>query len=149
MILFQMLFAFIVVYFTAFVFEAPKKLHKYIAILGAFGWLSYLILIENYNYIAATYFSSFIIAIFSHLFARKFKVPVTVFFIPSFFPLVPGTQMYQAVYSYITGDSALGNVYFLETLLKAGMIALAILTVDSLFRIYYKNIKSKSKLKKS
>ena len=46
--------------------------------------------------------------------------------------------MYQSVYAYITNKPLLGNTYLLETIFTSGMIALAILTVDSMFRIYYK-----------
>ena len=137
---FQVFAAIVTVYVTAIVFDVPTKLRIYISLLGGLGWFCYLSFLNPYGFIVATYLSSFLIAFFSHLGARKFKVPVTVFFIPSFFPLVPGAKMYRAVYSYITGKSSLGNAYLLETLLISGMIALAILTVDSIFRIVYKNI---------
>lgn len=139
----QVIAAVIAVYFTALIFEAPKSLRIYIGLLGGIGWFAYLFFIGKYDYIIASYLSSFIIAFSSHLAARKFKVPVTVFFIPSFFPLVPGAKMYQAVYSYITNNPTLGNKYLLETLFISGMIALAILTVDSIFRIYYQNFSKK------
>jgi len=140
MIFYQVIAAIIAVYFTATVFEAPKKLLIHIGLLGGLGWFVYLILINKTNYIVATYFSSFLIAFISHIAARKFKIPVTIFFIPSFFPLVPGAKIYQSVYSYITNDPQSGNSYFLETIFTSVMIALAILTVDSIFRILYTNI---------
>lgn len=139
MMIFQVIAAIVTVYCTSIVLEAPEKLKPYIGILGGLGWFTYLYFMLTYDYIVATYLSSFVIAFVSHLCARKFKVPVTVFFIPSFFPLVPGTKMYQAVYAFITGKSSLGNTYLLETLITSGMIALAIMTVDSMFRIIYKN----------
>ena len=140
MLIFQVFAAVVTVYCTAIVLDAPKKLNVYIGLLGGLGWLTYLILISTYDYMLATYLSSVVIAFVSHLGARKFKVPVTVFFIPSFFPLVPGAKIYQSVYFYITNKPGLGNQYFLETIFISGMIALAILSVDSMFRIFYKNI---------
>ncbi len=140
MMIFQVIAAIITVYCTAIVLNAPRRLNLFIGLLGGIGWFAYLFFISRYDYILATYLSSFVIAFFSHLGARKFKVPVTIFFIPSFFPLVPGAKMYLSVYSYITNKALLGNAYLLETIFTSGMIALAILTVDSMFRIYYKNI---------
>lgn len=140
MIAIHFIIAVVAVFFTAYVFEAPHHLNKYIALLGGIGWFAYLILIKHYDYMVATYLSSFVIAFFSHVAARKFKVPVTVFFIPAFFPLVPGTKLYEAVYAYITNKPSIGNTLILETIFTSGMIALAILTVDSMFRIFYKNI---------
>ena len=83
---FQVFAAIVAVYATAIVFDVPSKLRIYISLLGGLGWFCYLSFLNPYGFIVATYLSSFLIAFFSHLGARKFKVPVTVFFIPSFFP---------------------------------------------------------------
>lgn len=137
MIILQLIFAMTAVYFSASIFHAPKRLSKYIALIGGIGWLCYLYFSNSYDQMVATYLSSFFIALLSHLAAIFFKIPVTVFFIPSYFPLVPGATMYQSVYSYIMGDFSAGNSYLLETIFIAIMIALAIFTADSLFRIYF------------
>lgn len=142
----QLFFAIIAVYFTASVYQSPKKLLKYTAAIGGLGWLCYLFFAKDYNPILATYLSSLLIAILSHIGAMFFKVPVTVFFIPSFIPLVPGATMYRSVYSYIMGNYPLGNSYLLETLFIAVTIALGILTADSLFRLFFL-VKSRLKIK--
>lgn len=142
----QFFFALIAVYFTASVYQSPEKLLKHTALIGGLGWLCYLFFSKDYNLMLATYLSSFLIATLSTIAAIFFKVPVTVFFIPSFIPLVPGATMYRSIYSYIMGDSSAGTAYLLETFFIAIMIALAILTTDSLFRIFFL-IKSKLQVK--
>lgn len=142
----QLFFSIIAVYFTASVYQSPEKLLKYTALIGGLGWLCYLFFLKDYNLMVATYLSSLLIATLSNIAAIFFKVPVTVFFIPSFIPLVPGATMYRSVYSYIIGDSPAGNAYLLETLFIAIMIALAILTSDSLFKTFFL-IKSKLQIK--
>lgn len=142
----QLFLSMIAVYFTASVYQAPKKLIKYTTLIGGLGWLCYLFFIKDYNLMVATYLSSFLIATLSNIAAIFFKVPVTVFFIPSFIPLVPGATMYRSIYSYIRGDTSVGTAYLLETFFIAIMIALAILTSDSLFRTYFL-IKSKVQIK--
>ncbi|MGY3725249.1 Uncharacterized membrane protein YjjB, DUF3815 family [Granulicatella balaenopterae] len=131
----QVISAIIAVYFSAIVFEAPKKLLPYIAFIGGGGWLIYLLILQYFDISIATYLSGLAIAFSSHIAARQFKAPVTVFFIPGFFPLVPGAGMYKTVYWYITGDSLQSQANLNQTMVIAGMIALAIFTVDSLFRL--------------
>lgn len=134
--MFQVVSAVIAVYFSCVFFDAPKKLSWYIALLGGAGWLVFLMFQERLGTYSATYISGLFIAFLSHLAARKFKTPVTVFFIPGFFPLVPGAGMYRTVYWYIMKDPEMGKHYLNETFMVAGMIALAIFTIDSLFKVY-------------
>lgn len=134
--IFQVISAVIAVYFSCIVFEAPKRLIKFSAVIGGLGWFVYLFFLDSHGLQIATYFSGLTIAFCSHLAARHFKAPVTVFFIPGFFPLVPGAGMYRTVYSFFVGDVAKGQYYFGQTITTAGMIALAIFTVDSIFHLY-------------
>ena len=84
-------------------------------------------------------FSSFLsvlaIAFLAHLFARIFKEPVTVFLIAGILPTVPGAGMYRTAYYLIQNDSEKSGYYLLQTLEIAGVIALAIFIMDTLFKI--------------
>ena len=44
--------------------------------------------------------------------------------------------MYRTAYAFLTGDSVKAHYYLSSTIAVAGMIALAIFTVDSLFRLH-------------
>ncbi len=44
--------------------------------------------------------------------------------------------MYRTVYAFFVGDVEKGKFFFGQTMITAGMIALAIFTVDSIFRLY-------------
>lgn len=131
----QVISAVIAVYFSHIVFEGPKRLAKYTALIGGIGWLIYLLCLDRFGMEMATYFSSITVATFSHIAARVFKAPVTVFFIPGFFPLVPGAGMYRTAYAFLTGDMVKAQGFLLSTISVAGMIALGIFTVDSIFRM--------------
>jgi len=61
-------------------------------------------------------------------------VPVTIFFIPGVFPIVPGLSMYRAVYFFIKGSSQVGQGFLEETIKISGMIALSIFTIDTIFK---------------
>lgn len=133
----QVISSIIAVYFSSIVFEAPKRLIKYTAFIGGIGWLVYLLFLDRAGMEMATYYSSLTVATLSHLAARTFKAPVTVFFIPGFFPLVPGAGMYRTAYAFLIGDTVKAHAYLSSTIAVAGMIALAIFTVDSIFRMKF------------
>ena len=44
--------------------------------------------------------------------------------------------MYRTAYAFLTGDSVKAHYYLSSTISVAGMIALAIFTIDSLFRLH-------------
>ena len=134
--MFQVISSVIAVYFSSIVFEVPKRLIKYTALIGGLGWWIYLLFLESAGMELSTYYSGLTVAFLSHIAARFFKAPVTVFFIPGFFPLVPGAGMYRTAYAFLTGDSVKAHYYLSSTIAVAGMIALAIFTVDSLFRLH-------------
>lgn len=130
-IFYQTLGAFIGVYFTAIMVEAPRKYLALGAAVGGLGWLLYLLLAPLYSPVFANYFAGLFVALCAHLIARIFKTPVTVILIPGFYPLVPGVGMYKTILYLIQGDTAAFQANLQLTLLIAAMIALSIFTVDS------------------
>jgi len=140
MILVQVIGAFIAVIAVAVMFGVPKKFLVYSGLVGAFGWLVYLLLKNvGCSTVVSMFFATQVVALISHSFARIFKTPVTLFLIAGILPLVPGVGMYQIVYNLITNNNSLAGFYFSETMQIAGMIALAIFIMDSIFRIAQKN----------
>jgi uncharacterized membrane protein YjjB (DUF3815 family) len=112
----------------------------YSGLVGAVGWLVYLLLGNlGSNTVVSMFFAALIVALISHSFARILKTPVTVFLISGILPLVPGVGMYRIVYNLITNNNSLAGFYFSETIQIAGMIALAIFIMDTIFRISRKN----------
>lgn len=140
MIFVQVIGAFIAVIAVAITFGVPKKFLKYTGLVGAVGWLVYLLL-KNAGCITVVsmFFAALIVALISHSFARIMKTPVTLFLIAGILPLVPGVGMYRIVYNLITNNNSLAGFYFSETMQIAGMIALAIFIMDTIFRIFQKN----------
>ncbi|AMB99316.1 hypothetical protein AWM75_04545 [Aerococcus urinaehominis] len=117
--------------------NVPTKLLKWVPIIDVAGWAAYLILINNLNFSVpiGTYLASLVIAGMSHWFARIFHEPVTAFFIPGFFTLVPGGGMYRTALAFIQGNMSLGVQELTTTLFTALAIALAVFTVDSFMQI--------------
>ncbi len=134
----QILGAFAAVAAGSILLEAPKNLVVRAGLIGAIGWGAYLLLLNTYGAIQSTFIAGLIISLLSHIFSRVFKTPVTMFFIPGFYPLVPGYKMYMSVYNFISGKELLAQQYLVETIKISGMIALAIFTIDTVFGVINK-----------
>lgn len=134
----QSIGALITVMACAIILEAPKKFIIYAGIVGALGWCIYLLTVGSLETVRATFVAGLAIACLSHIFARLMKAPVTIFLIPGFFPLVPGAGMYRTVYYFLKGEKSLFEYNLTSTIEVAGMIALSIFVIDSLFKIIKK-----------
>lgn len=124
----------------AVLFYLPKKYIIHAGMAGSFCWFIYLLVQEfTGDKILATFIATLIVAFISHILARIYKTPVTMFLIPGVICLVPGAGMYQIVISFLDSTVDKTAYYFFETLQMAGAIALGIFIVDTLFRKIQKN----------
>ena len=73
--------------------------------------------------------------------------PVTMFYIPGFFPLVPGIGVYRTAFYYINDNPAQASYYMVQSALIAGAIALSIFLVDSCLEIYH-HLRNQAKAKR-
>ncbi len=141
----KILGAFIAIAGFSVLLETPKKYLWCAGTVGAVGWFVYLLSQElGAGEVMATFGSATAIAIVSHIFARQFKAPVTVFLVAGILPTVPGAGMYRVVYNIISGNTALAAEYLILTLELAGVIALGIFFVDTFFRLFQKGWKQNS-----
>lgn len=132
----QILSSFAAVAASSIFLDSPKKLVLVTGTVGAVGWGVYLLSVDLFGPTKSTFIAGLVVSLLSHIFSRVFKTPSTMFFIPGFYPLVPGYRLYMAVYNFIVGDRLLAQNYLIETIKISGMIALAIFTIDTVFSIY-------------
>lgn len=133
--LFQILGAYVATLTAGILLEAPKHLVYQTGFIGAAGYTVYLIFLERTDNAVATLLGGIVIALLSQISARKLASPVTVFYIPSFFPLVPGAGVYRIAYYYIQDNPKLAGENLIESVLVSGAIALSIFIVDSFLEI--------------
>ncbi|MGX7776739.1 threonine/serine exporter family protein [Streptococcus pluranimalium] len=134
--LFQILGAYVATLTAGILLEAPKHLVYQTGFIGAAGYTVYLIFLARTDNAVATLLGGIVIALLSQILARKLASPVTVFYIPSFFPLVPGAGVYRIAYYYIQDNPKLAGENLIESILVSGAIALSIFIVDSFLEIY-------------
>lgn len=141
----QIVGAFVAMYWFAVLIETPKKYLPMAGVVASIGWFVYLSC-ENLGAeaVLATFFSALTVTFISHVLARKVKTPVTIFLIAGIIPTVPGATMYRIAYYVILGDNDMSIHYLMEMFKIAGAIAVAIFIVDSIFRIYYRNLGKRS-----
>lgn len=130
----QVIAAFIGVCCYGFSTETPRRFILYAGLGGGLAWMCYLVSLDLLQSVVfANFIGAFSVGIYSHLMARKKRTPVTVFLLGGILPLVPGRQIYQAVYYLIAQENALSANNLILTLNIAGAIALAIFLADTIF----------------
>ena len=136
--LIQVIGAFFSVVAFSFLLHVPRKYIIWAGFTGAVGWWIYLFLIGiNLSVAMSTFLSGCLVSLCGQIFARVLKAPVPIFVIPGILPLVPGAGMFRIAHSVIRSDG-MTSYYIIQTLIVAGMIALSIMVVDSIFRLFLK-----------
>ncbi|MGX7091480.1 threonine/serine exporter family protein [Hutsoniella sourekii] len=133
---FQVFGAYLSAVTASMMLEAPRKLIQQAGVVGGIGYVAYLLVLPNSTVPLATFYACVVVAICAQVSARVFKAPVTIFYIPAFFPYVPGSAIYQTALTFIQGDTAASASHLSQTLMIAGAIALGVFTVDSMLEIY-------------
>lgn len=121
----------------------PKHLVTKVGLIGFISYSVYILLAMKISPIIATFIACMVVSLIGQLFARRYKAPVTIFYIPSFFPFAPGSLIYQGSLALINGAG--GSLeYFTQALLTAGAIALGVFIIDSCFDMYQYKQNSKN-----
>jgi uncharacterized membrane protein YjjB (DUF3815 family) len=132
---------FILAFFTTlgfcFQFHVPKKHWAPASFAGACGfWLyQYGVLFLGYSAIFSSFLGAGLVALIAEIGSRAGKDATTLFIIPGIIPLVPGTGMYATMLYMLQNDFANTAAMGARTLLIAGCIAVALITIASLTRI--------------
>lgn len=114
-------------------------------LLGALGWVLYVIVGVNGSQGEAYFVGAFAVALVSEILAVIIKNPATVFLLPGLLPLVPGGGIFYMMRAAVQGDLEASLHTGYTTLVAAGAIALGIALASSLARIASLLIKKWSK----
>lgn len=125
-------------------FNIRGKNLLFASLSGAISWFVYIVALNfNLSTTASLLLSSVCFSVYSEIFARILKTPVTSLVICGLIPLVPGAGMYNTMYQIILGNLETALRLGLETIASAGTLALGILFVSTTTKIIYGNVKSK------
>ncbi|NLB20492.1 MAG: threonine/serine exporter [Clostridium sp.] len=122
----------------AFIFNLNPKAAFLSAFGGSIGWFFYsqgLLRFENTN--TAYFLGAVALSYYSEIMARKTKTPVTSYITPALIPLVPGSGLYRTMLQSIDGNYNGAIIEGLTTLMSSGALAIGILMVFTIIKIYY------------
>jgi len=105
---------------------------------GALGWLVYLLGSFLPGGLLPYFAATIVLSVYAEAMARILKAPVMVFQIVALLPLVPGSGIYRTMEYAISGDTNAFISTGLNTLGIAGALAVGILLVSTLVRMYGK-----------
>ncbi|MFT8393104.1 MAG: threonine/serine exporter family protein [Liquorilactobacillus ghanensis] len=110
--------------------------------VGVFGWITYLALKSlDLGTMLANVGAALVIGLGSMIMARKLKMPMILFNIPSMVPLVPGGQAYRAVRNFAFGNDLKAIYYLVQVTMIAGSIAMGFFIAELIARTYFQAAK--------
>ncbi|WP_288221142.1 threonine/serine exporter family protein [uncultured Clostridium sp.] len=146
----EVIAAFISSFAFGIVFNIKGKNLFFAALCGALGWFVYKLSLKlGITDTTSLFLASLALSIYSEIFARILKTPVTSFVIAALIPLVPGGGMYYTMVEAITGDVMKSLEIGIKTIASAGSLALGIILVSTITKTVIKNKKIKIDVNKN
>ena len=110
------------------------------ALGGTIAWVIYCTVIHiGGNLYAAYFLAAVAAAVYSEIMARVRKYPAISYLVIAIFPLIPGAGIYYATNYLVRGDNAAFSQKALQTVGIAGVIAVGILMVSTIVRLWTEN----------
>src|SRR5699024_8597347 len=133
----NLLFSYTASLFFGVIFDVPKRLYNTVGIVGACGWMIYILFYEGFQFhtIYSSFFGSIALGMLSHIMARYKKEPVIIFMVPGIIPLVPGVIAFDATKNLVILEFSKAINTMLEVTLIAGAIALGLLFADQISKL--------------
>lgn len=153
-ILFNMFFSFLSSVTFAVLCNVPRKSLIPGGIVGMIGWLGYWGLHSaGSGVFISSFVCSLLLAFVGQIAATWFKMPLTVFYIPGFVPVVPGITFFEGFRGILLDEYVHSALVFLDVLYSAVGIASGLVIADIIFRFtvvpFLKKFSLKSTHKKS
>jgi len=146
MLVAQMITSFFASAAFALLFNAPRNMLIKCGFVGMVSWRVYFLLVgRGVDVVAASLVASFVVAVISQLFARRFKTPVIIFNISGIIPLVPGGLAYDSMKHFVLNDYNVALQLAAKVLLIAGGIAVGLVLSEVINQIVAKKGSSTEK----
>ena len=119
-------------------FKCPESCLYKAGFVGMVGFGVYIILLSGFGLssMLSNFAGTVALSICSEIFARWYRQPGPLFSIPGIIPLVPGLPLYRAMNYTMLNAYSLGMHTFVSAALDATAIAMGILLVSGLAKVY-------------
>lgn len=128
----EMIFCFTASFFFAMIMNAPKKTLVYSSLIASLGYMVYIYFVNNGNQKLGFFLGTAVVAFFGEIYARKFKMPATIFIFPGVIPIVPGLGLYQTLFAFVEDNITSALEIGVNTFLNIGAMAVAMAMVSLL-----------------
>lgn len=126
----EMFYCFAATFFFALIMNAPKKILILSSITASLGYLVYKYFIIKGIPLLAFFLGTTLIAMLGEIFARRLKMPATIFIFPGVIPIVPGLGLYNTILALVQNDIFLALETGFNTILNIGCMAIAMALVS-------------------
>lgn len=127
-----LLYCFAATFFYALIMNAPKKTLIPTSITAALGYLVYDYCVIISSPLLGFFLGTTLIATLGEIYARKLKMPATIFIFPAVIPIVPGLGLYETILAFVNNDTFLAIETGVKTILNIGCMAIAMALVSLL-----------------
>ena len=103
-ILLDLIYCFAASLFFALIMNTPKNTLMHTSIVASIGYLIYLSCSAQLNTTLGFFAGTTFVAMMGEIFARRFKMPATIFIFPAIIPIVPGLGLYETMLAFVQND---------------------------------------------
>lgn len=122
----------------AVIFRVPVRHIPACVIVGALGWITYLVSDYSMNSpVMGCFFGACMVGLCSFIAARIFKEAMTIFIIPGILCLVPGAKIFYTMEALLRNDVQDMAEIGVQTLMMAGAIALGLLSIGAVINVFW------------
>ncbi|NCC78616.1 MAG: threonine/serine exporter [Clostridia bacterium] len=134
----ELLMAYLASLSFAYIFNLNRRTALLAAIGGSIGWLFYSQgLAFSHDMNIAYFLGAVALSYYAEIMARKTRTPVTSYITPALIPLVPGSGLYRTMLQSLEGNYNEALREGITTMMASGALAIGILMVFTLIKIYY------------
>ena len=129
-IILDFIYCFAASLFFALIMNAPKKTLIHSSIVASIGYFIYITCSEQLNTTLGFFAGTTFVAMMGEIFARKFKMPATIFIFPAVIPMVPGFGLYQTMLALVQSNIPQALEIGVNTILSIAAMAIAMALVS-------------------
>ena len=129
-IILDIIYCFTASYFYAMLMNAPKTTLIHSSLTASIGYILYETSVKYGSPMLGFFLGTTVIASLGEIFARKFKMPATIFIFPGVIPIVPGLGLYETILAFVEDDIFLALETGVTTILNIGCMAVAMAMVS-------------------
>lgn len=137
-IVLQAILSFIAATSFGIIFNAPRKMLAYCGFVGMTGWVVHSGYLDiSQNLMQSSFLGAFTVALFAHVFAKRFRKPMIVFSVPGIIPLVPGGMAFNSMRYIVENDYITAMSFASKAFMVSGSIAMGLVFAEVIIQLVY------------